>query len=66
MMILRGGGGHDFSAACFGGEGLRKLFQKVDKVKEGVHQKVSACTSLDKSVHNGSLYCCVCIFDNLI
>ena len=30
----------------------------------GGYQKVSVCTSLDESVHNVSLYCCVYFFGN--
>ena len=41
-----------------GGGGLGN-FSKSNTRYEGGHGKVSVCTSLDKSVHNGSLYCCV-------
>ena len=44
-------------------EGLWKLFPKVKQGMGGGggwgHQKVSGCMSLDESVHDGSLYCCV-------
>ena len=54
-------GDHDFSAVYLGvgGGGGWKISPKVRQSIKGGHQKVLVCTSLDESVHNGSLFCCV-------
>ena len=39
-----------------------KVRQDIRGGGGGGHQKVPVCMSLDESVHNGSLYCCMYFF----